>query len=106
MASWLLSRLWITVSPFFHNQLIFYHFIYSTLGKTFGWASAVDVNFAISVVKYFAGWADKITGQSIEVRSFPVCDLLSSIFILSFCAFLIRLTSENWYTLVMNPSES
>jgi aldehyde dehydrogenase (NAD+) len=24
------------------------------------------VNFSISVIKYFAGWADKITGQSIE----------------------------------------
>ena len=83
MASWLLSRLWITVSPLFYNQLVFYHFIYSTLGKTFGWASAVDVNFAISVVKYFAGWADKITGQSIEVGIYLfVCDLLSPTFFL------------------------
>jgi aldehyde dehydrogenase (NAD+) len=37
------------------------------LGKTFNWARNVDVNFSISVIKYFAGWADKITGQSIEV---------------------------------------
>jgi len=35
-------------------------------GKTFNWARSVDVNFAIAVIKYFAGWADKITGQSIE----------------------------------------
>jgi len=35
-------------------------------GKTFNWARTVDVNFSISVIKYFAGWADKITGQSIE----------------------------------------
>jgi len=35
-------------------------------GKTFNWARNVDVNFSISVIKYFAGWADKITGQSIE----------------------------------------
>jgi aldehyde dehydrogenase (NAD+) len=35
-------------------------------GKTFSWARNVDVNFSISVIKYFAGWADKITGQSIE----------------------------------------
>jgi len=35
-------------------------------GKTFNWACNVDVNFSISVIKYFAGWADKITGQSIE----------------------------------------
>lgn len=37
------------------------------IGKTFNWARSVDVNFSISVIKYFAGWADKITGQSIEV---------------------------------------
>jgi aldehyde dehydrogenase (NAD+) len=37
------------------------------LGKTFNWAHAVDVNFSISVIKYFAGWADKVTGQTIEV---------------------------------------
>jgi len=35
-------------------------------GKTFNWARAIDVYFAISSIKYFAGWADKITGQSIE----------------------------------------
>ena len=41
----------------------------SCLGKTFSWARGVDVTFAISVIKYFAGWADKITGQCIEVSS-------------------------------------
>jgi aldehyde dehydrogenase (NAD+) len=35
-------------------------------GKTFNWAHGVDVTFAISVIKYFAGWADKIMGQTIE----------------------------------------
>jgi aldehyde dehydrogenase (NAD+) len=35
-------------------------------GKTFNWAYGVDVTFAVDVVKYFAGWADKITGQTIE----------------------------------------
>jgi len=35
-------------------------------GKTFGWAYGVDVTFSINVIKYFAGWADKITGQTIE----------------------------------------
>ncbi|KAJ6520499.1 aldehyde dehydrogenase [Mycena sanguinolenta] len=34
-------------------------------GKTFGWATA-DLDFSIGVVKYYAGWADKITGQTIE----------------------------------------
>jgi len=38
------------------------------LGKTFDWACGTDVTFAIDVVKYFAGWADKISGQTIEVR--------------------------------------
>ncbi|TFK33766.1 aldehyde dehydrogenase domain-containing protein [Crucibulum laeve] len=35
-------------------------------GKTFGWAYAVDVTFSTDTIKYFAGWADKITGQTIE----------------------------------------
>lgn len=35
-------------------------------GKTFGYAFGVDVTFAIDTIKYYAGWADKITGQSIE----------------------------------------
>ncbi|TFK33767.1 Aldehyde/histidinol dehydrogenase [Crucibulum laeve] len=35
-------------------------------GKTFSWAKKVDLPFSIEVVKYFAGWADKITGQTIE----------------------------------------
>lgn len=39
-----------------------------TVGKTFGWASGTDVAFSINVVKYYAGWADKITGQTLEVR--------------------------------------
>ncbi|KAK6969004.1 aldehyde dehydrogenase [Favolaschia claudopus] len=35
-------------------------------GKTFNWAKNVDVDFAIQVVKYYAGWADKIHGQTLE----------------------------------------
>ncbi|KAJ7087922.1 aldehyde dehydrogenase [Mycena belliarum] len=35
-------------------------------GKTFGWAKGVDIAFSIQTIKYFAGWADKITGQTIE----------------------------------------
>jgi aldehyde dehydrogenase (NAD+) len=35
-------------------------------GKTFTWAFGTDVAFSIQVFKYFAGWADKITGQTIE----------------------------------------
>ncbi|KAJ6541706.1 NAD-dependent aldehyde dehydrogenase [Mycena capillaripes] len=35
-------------------------------GKTFTWAKFADIDFSISVLKYFAGWADKITGQTLE----------------------------------------
>jgi len=44
-------------------------------GKTYDWAFGTDVAFAIDVIKYFAGWADKITGQTIEVRflNFRAC---------------------------------
>ncbi|KAJ7733070.1 aldehyde dehydrogenase [Mycena maculata] len=35
-------------------------------GKTFGWAKGTDVTFSIQTIKYFAGWADKISGQTIE----------------------------------------
>ncbi|KAJ2922163.1 hypothetical protein H1R20_g14933, partial [Candolleomyces eurysporus] len=37
-------------------------------GKTFGWASTVDVVFSIDVTKYYAGWADKVTGQVLETN--------------------------------------
>ena len=44
-------------------------------GKTFNWARAADLQGSIECVKYYAGWADKITGQLIEVcpsrPSFP-----------------------------------
>ncbi|KIY53157.1 aldehyde dehydrogenase [Fistulina hepatica ATCC 64428] len=35
-------------------------------GKTFNWAKDVDVSAAIATIKYFAGWADKISGSVIE----------------------------------------
>ncbi|CAA7262407.1 unnamed protein product [Cyclocybe aegerita] len=35
-------------------------------GKTYDWALGTDVSFSIDVIKYFAGWADKVTGQTIE----------------------------------------
>jgi hypothetical protein len=47
------------------------------LGKTFNWARTIDVQFSISSVKYFAGWADKITGQSIEVNNWNPFFILS-----------------------------
>lgn len=35
-------------------------------GKTFGWAKKADVNAALTTIRYYAGWADKIQGSTIE----------------------------------------
>jgi aldehyde dehydrogenase (NAD+) len=35
-------------------------------GKTYGWAQSTDVKLAIEVIKYYAGWADKVHGKTIE----------------------------------------
>ncbi|KAI0791845.1 aldehyde dehydrogenase [Abortiporus biennis] len=35
-------------------------------GKTFSWASRADVPSSIDTIKYYAGWADKIHGSTIE----------------------------------------
>ncbi|KAI0292050.1 aldehyde dehydrogenase domain-containing protein [Multifurca ochricompacta] len=37
-------------------------------GKTFNWAKAADVAMSIGVLRYYAGWADKIHGQTIETH--------------------------------------
>lgn len=37
-------------------------------GKTWSWAYNVDVPGAFSCIRYYAGWADKNSGQVIEVR--------------------------------------
>lgn len=36
------------------------------LGKTFQWAKNADVVGSIATIRYYAGWADKIHGQTIE----------------------------------------
>jgi len=36
-------------------------------GKTFHWARNADVAGSIECIRYYAGWADKITGQTLEV---------------------------------------
>jgi len=36
-------------------------------GKTFHWARNADVALSIECIRYYAGWADKITGQVLEV---------------------------------------
>ncbi|KAJ8081849.1 hypothetical protein PM082_007695 [Marasmius tenuissimus] len=35
-------------------------------GKTFGWAKTMDVPLSIELIKYYAGWADKIHGKVVE----------------------------------------
>jgi len=35
-------------------------------GKTFSWSSTVDVPESIATLRYYAGWADKIHGSTIE----------------------------------------
>lgn len=54
------------VSWCYFSELRSFH-VHIFLGKTYDWAFGTDVSFAIDVVKYFAGWADKVTGQTIEV---------------------------------------
>ncbi|KAG7447062.1 ALDH-like protein [Guyanagaster necrorhizus] len=38
----------------------------ASLGKTYGWAQKADLPLSIDVMKYYAGWADKIAGKVIE----------------------------------------
>ena len=35
-------------------------------GKTFKWARKADIPFSINLMRYYAGWADKISGQTLE----------------------------------------
>lgn len=35
-------------------------------GKAYTWARAFDVEGSIAVIRYYAGWADKIQGDTIE----------------------------------------
>jgi aldehyde dehydrogenase (NAD+) len=38
-------------------------------GKTYIMSRHVDVNACLECLRYYAGWADKITGQTIEVSA-------------------------------------
>ena len=35
-------------------------------GKTFNWARTTDVDHSIRCTRYYAGWADKVQGKTIE----------------------------------------
>jgi aldehyde dehydrogenase (NAD+) len=41
---------------------------YCPAGKTFQWAKDADVSASISTIRYYAGWADKIQGKTIETN--------------------------------------
>jgi acyl-CoA reductase-like NAD-dependent aldehyde dehydrogenase len=36
-------------------------------GKPLFWSKAADIPLAVSHLRYFAGWADKISGKTIQV---------------------------------------
>jgi len=45
-------------------------------GKTYNWASAMDIPGSIETVRYYAGWADKVHGKVIEARLFLRASLI------------------------------
>lgn len=42
-------------------------------GKAYTWARGFDVEAAIGVIRYYAGWADKIQGDTIETSEAALC---------------------------------
>lgn len=52
-------------------------FTYSNLlGKPFSWAKNVDLVLALDCIRYYAGFADKVQGKTIEVDQLALCDWL------------------------------
>ncbi len=51
-------------------------------GKTYNWASAMDIPGSIDTVRYYAGWADKVHGKVIEARVF----LRAALLVVDLCA--------------------
>ena len=51
--------------------------LHKLLGKTFMAAKHVDVVYAIQNYRYYAGWADKNQGKTIEVCLFTNYKLVS-----------------------------
>lgn len=42
-------------------------------GKPFGFAKAADINLVVKTIRYYAGWADKIHGQTIPIGGPHFC---------------------------------
>ncbi|KAJ7071267.1 aldehyde dehydrogenase domain-containing protein [Mycena amicta] len=85
-------------------------------GKTITWARNVDVASSISTIKYYAGWADKITGQTIETdekklaytRHEPigvVGQIIPWNFPLLMCSWKLGPALATGNTVVLKPSE-
>lgn len=68
------------------------------IGKTFGFARMIDIPGSIGAIRYYAGWADKLQGKTIEV----------TIILLRLCVHLLtgrhRLTKISLLTRAMNLS--
>ncbi|KAJ7877451.1 aldehyde dehydrogenase [Mycena leptocephala] len=81
-------------------------------GKTFAWAKNVDIDFSVAVVKYYAGWGDKITGQTLETderkltytRHEPI-GVVGQIIPLLMFVWKIAPALATGNTLVLKPSE-
>ncbi|KAF9015977.1 hypothetical protein BDZ89DRAFT_914142, partial [Hymenopellis radicata] len=41
--------------------------------KTLGWVKGNNMAFAIATIKYYAGWADKISGQTTKTNENKLC---------------------------------
>lgn len=53
-----------------HPHIIFRPFVYGDAlsGKVYGATKAGEIPAAVSTFRYYAGWADKVQGKTIEVR--------------------------------------
>ncbi|KAJ7058929.1 aldehyde dehydrogenase [Mycena amicta] len=86
------------------------------VGKTFWYSRNIDVPFSIQLIKYYAGWADKITGDTIETderklaytRHEPfgvVGQIIPWNFPLMMVAFKLGPALATGNTIVLKPSE-
>nr|GAT55247.1 predicted protein [Mycena chlorophos] len=86
------------------------------VGKTFSDARNIDLPFSIQLIKYYAGWADKVTGETIETddrklaytRREPfgvVGQIIPWNFPLLMLAFKIGPALATGNTIVLKPSE-
>jgi hypothetical protein len=71
-------------------------------GKTWDFATKVDVDFAIRTFRYYAGWADKNQGKVSEVGGCPLLFRL----VIEYRRILYRRARTSLLTLDMNRSAS